>query len=252
MRLRNKKILITGASSGIGRATCIKAVEEGATIIAVARRENLLIELIKLLEEISTEKQEYYVCDITDENQVQHLSESIDTVDGIVHSAGMIFPLPVKFIKRKHLDKVWNLNTFAPIELTAMLLSKGRIRNESSLVFLSSISTKHPYFGGAVYVSSKAALESYSRNLALELAPKKIRSNVVSPALVKTAIFEETVKATDPDKLETYEKQYPFGLGTPEDVANAILFFLSSDSRWITGQNLVMDGGLTLSSSQQT
>jgi NAD(P)-dependent dehydrogenase (short-subunit alcohol dehydrogenase family) len=246
MRLKGRKILVTGASSGIGREACITIVREGGTIIAVARRENLLKELIAELNETLHSGHVYKVCDITNDEQLNDLVSSIENLDGVVHSAGMVFPLPIKFIRKKHMEKVWSLNTFAPIELTSMLLSKKLINDGAYFVFLSSISTKHPYFGGAIYVSSKAALEAYSRNLALEMASKKVRSNVLSPALVKTAIFEQTVETSDTGRLAEYESQYPFGFGTPEDIANAILFFLSNESRWITGQNLVMDGGLTL------
>jgi NAD(P)-dependent dehydrogenase (short-subunit alcohol dehydrogenase family) len=246
MRLKGRKILVTGASSGIGRETCITIAREGGIIIAVARREHLLKELIAELNETIDSGHVYKVCDITNDEQLSDLVSSIENLDGVVHSAGIVFPMPIKFIRKKHLEKVWSLNTFAPIELTSLLLSKKLINEGASILFLSSISTKHPYFGGAVYVSSKAALEAYSRNLALEMASKKVRSNVLSPALVKTAIFEQTVEASDTERLAEYESQYPFGFGTPEDIANAILFFLSNESRWITGQNLVMDGGLTL------
>jgi NAD(P)-dependent dehydrogenase (short-subunit alcohol dehydrogenase family) len=246
MRLKGKRILVTGASSGIGRETCIAIAKEGGAVIAVARREDLLKELIAELNETIDSGHVCKVCDITNDEQLSDLVSSIENLDGVVHSAGIVFPMPIKFIRKKHLEKVWSLNTFAPIELTSLLLSKKLINEGASILFLSSISTKHPYFGGAVYVSSKAALEAYSRNLALEMASKKVRSNVLSPALVKTAIFEQTVEASDTERLAEYESQYPFGFGTPEDIANAILFFLSIESRWITGQNLVMDGGLTL------
>jgi NAD(P)-dependent dehydrogenase (short-subunit alcohol dehydrogenase family) len=114
------------------------------------------------------------------------------------------------------------------------------------LVFISSISTKHPYFGGSLYVGSKAALEAYAHTLALELAPNKSRVNLVSPGLVKTKILEETINASGTDGVNEYEKQYPLGFGEPKDIADMIVFLLSEKTKWITGQNIEMEGGLTL------
>jgi len=248
MKLLDKHIIVTGASSGIGRCLAIMAAKEGARITAIARRSDELAALLIELKVISTKQHACYTLDLTDDDAIRNFAELTDACDGIVHSAGKVFPLPVKFIKRKHVEDVWGINAISPIILTATLLSKSKIKNFSSLVFISSVSTQHPYFGGALYVSSKAAIEAYSRNLALELASKKIRSNVVSPALVKTTILEKTIEASDVAKLSDYEKNYPFGFGEPEDVASALLFFLSNESKWITGQNLILDGGLTLQS----
>jgi NAD(P)-dependent dehydrogenase (short-subunit alcohol dehydrogenase family) len=248
MDITHKHILITGASSGIGKGAALVLAKNGARITAIARRENELIKLIEELNLISKLQHRYIVLDLTNEEEVINAIKLIDPIDGLVHSAGIVFPLPVKFIKKKHLEKVWAINSIAPIILTAELLSNNLINQQSSIVFISSISTQHPYFGGALYVSSKASIEAYSRTLALELSPKLIRSNVISPALVKTKIFEQTIESSDATKLREYEKQYPFGFGEVEDVANAIHFFLSASSRWITGQNLIMDGGLTLNS----
>jgi NAD(P)-dependent dehydrogenase (short-subunit alcohol dehydrogenase family) len=246
MLLAGKHIIITGASSGIGRETCLLLAQGGARITGIARDERALEQLLQQLKKINSVEHRILTCDLSNHESLEELVSRLNPCDGLVHAAGIVSPLPVKFIRKKHLDKVWNINTFAPILLTAQLLSKEKINEGASLVFISSISTQHPYFGGAMYVSSKAAIEAYSRNLALELAGKKIRSNVVSPALVKTKIFNQTIEASDAEKLKEYESNYPFGFGEPEDVANAIEFFISEKSRWITGQNLILDGGLTL------
>jgi NAD(P)-dependent dehydrogenase (short-subunit alcohol dehydrogenase family) len=177
---------------------------------------------------------------------VTEMVKYIDQLDGIVHAAGMVYPFPAKFIREKHLLTVMKINFFAPVILNATLLGANKFNAFASVVFISSISTKHPYFGGSLYVSSKAALEAYSRNFALEVAAKKIRSNVISPALVKTSIFDLTMESFNQQEIENYEKNYPFGFGEPEDVAHAALFLLSSESKWITGQEFILDGGLTL------
>lgn len=248
MELINKHILITGASSGIGRSTALIAAAKGARVTVVARRESELKSLMQELVLINKLSHSYIVLDLTDNEAIDSKISKIDPIDGLVHSAGIVFPLPIKFIRKKHIEKVWGINSIAPILFTATLLTNKLINPNASIVFVSSISTVHPYVGGALYSSSKSAIESYSKNLALELSGSKIRSNVVSPALVKTEIFNQTIESSEASKISVYEKKYPFGFGEPEDVANAILFFLSDSSKWITGQNLVLDGGLTLNS----
>lgn len=245
MNFKNKHILITGASSGIGERTAAYLVELGATVTLVARREEQLKNRCNVFLKKSP-NHTYIVADLSKEEDTSLVAAKTGILDGVVHCAGIVFPLPVKFIKRKHLEKVWNINTFAPILLMSALLSAKKINSNASVVFVSSVSTQHPYPGGAIYVSSKAALEAYSKNLALELAHKKIRSNVVSPALVKTNILTATIEASDEQQLKKYEASYPFGFGETQDVANAIAFFLSEDAKWITGQNLIMEGGSTL------
>ena len=246
INLKGKHILITGASSGIGRETAILSAKLGAQITAVARRESHLAELIQELNTQNNENHQYIACDLSNEAEILEAINKMGDFDCIVHSAGMVYPHPAKYIRKKHLDKVMAVNFYAPAILNAALLGKQKINANGSIVFLSSISTKHPFTGGALYVSSKAALESYSRTLALELAHKKIRCNVVSPALVKTAIFEQTIETYTEEQVNEYERAYPFGFGEAIDVANTILFLLSNESRWITGQEIIMDGGLTL------
>ncbi len=244
--LNGKNILITGASSGIGKQAAIQASEMGATIIACGRNENELNELKKII----GSKCNLFTGDLTNSNNITKLVSEIEKIDGLVHSAGIVSPVPAKFIAQKHIDEIFQINFNAPVLLTSALLQKNKINANSSIVFISSISTEHPYFGGSLYVSSKAAIEAYSRNLALELSSKKIRANVLQPALVKTKIFEETIKASTQEEIDNYEKQYPLGFGEPEDVANAITFLLSDKSKWITGTCIKMDGGLVLSSKK--
>lgn len=245
MDFNKKHILITGASSGIGEATARYIVNRGAIVTLVARRGDKLKAICEELLKISKGHQ-YINADLTSDEEMKNVVNKINSIDGLVHAAGIVFPLPIKFIQRKHIDNVWGINAISPILLTSSLVASKKINNKASVVFISSVSTQHPYQGGALYISSKAAIEGYSKSLALELSSKLIRSNVLSPALVKTQIFIDTMEASDKEKLKEYEANYPFGFGEPEDIAKAIAFFLSEDSRWITGQNLIMDGGLTL------
>ena len=243
--LKDKNILITGASSGIGKATAILFSELGANVIITARNEGKLDESYKALNPSIHHLN--INADLTQVNDIKSLVKLLPAIDGIVHCCGKVMPVPVKFIKESQLQDVFSVNYFSAVNLISELLMQKKINNNSSIAFISSVSTLHAYFGGAPYISSKAALEGYAKTLALELAPKKIRVNVLQPALVRTAIFDSTINAAiDTEKMNELVNSYPLGIGEPIDLANALAFFMSDASKWITGSSLKMDGGLTL------
>ena len=237
--LQNKTILISGASSGIGRACALECAKSGANLILSGRNESKL-------DEVSKDCGGSIVAeDLSSSQGVANLVDCIQNVDGIVHAAGIVKPFPVSFVGEKHIREIQNINFNAPVELTSTLLRKKKINNGASIVFISSISSSFPYKGGAVYTAFKAALETYSKVVALEYAHKNIRSNCIKAALVNTRVLEETVNSLPEELLENHKKKYLLGFGEPEDVANAALFLLSEASRWVTGTNLILDGGLT-------
>ena len=241
--LKDKRILITGASSGIGRATSLLFSQLGAELILTGRSEAELQNTSNLCKSPTR----YFTADLNEQVQIQNLAANAGVINGWVHCAGKVMPLPVKFIQQKHLTEIMNINFFSAVRLNAELMKNSCYAKNASLVFLSSISTLHPYFGGGPYISSKSALEGYAKTLALELAPKKIRVNVLQPALVKTQIYDLTKSASlSESEFSKYESQYPFGIGEPEDVAQAAAFLISDASRWITGAFIKMDGGLSL------
>ena len=243
--LKDKYILITGASSGIGKATANLFSELGANVIITGRNEEKLEETFKELN-FSTNHIKI-IADLTLATDIKKLVKLSPSIDGIVHCCGKVLPVPVKFIKESQLQDVFSVNYFSAVNLIAELLLQKKINNSSSIAFISSVSTLHAYFGGAPYISSKAALEGYAKTLALELAPKKIRVNVLQPALVRTAIFDSTINAAiDEEKMNELINSYPLGIGEPNDIAQALAFFMSDSSKWITGSFLKMDGGLTL------
>lgn len=242
--MHNKTFLITGASTGIGRSTAILLSRYGAKVIVSARNEKNLNETLSLMEGAG---HKMVLADLTSDEGIVALSDQVQTIDGWAHCTGKVLPVPVKFIKGKHLEEIFSVNFNSAVKLSSVLLSAKKLNTSSSIVFISSVSTLHSYFGGGLYISSKAALEGFARTLALEVAPKKIRVNILQPALVRTAIYESTVEASlDKEEMNKHEARYPLGIGEPEDVANAIAFFLSDESKWITGTSLKMDGGLTL------
>lgn len=240
--LNNQIVLITGASSGIGRACAIEASSIGAHCILIGRNEQALKETASLC----CGTTDVLVCDLRNPEEIKKVVSQIHKVDGVVHCAGITYPRPVKFLKAEHIKEIFDINYNAPVLLTAELLQTNKANEGASFVFISSISSQHPYFGGSTYVSSKAALEAFSRALAIEIAPKKMRSNVLMPAMVYTKMLEDTKEATGEDRFSEYEKLHPLGFGEPTDVANAACFFLSKDTKWITGSELKMDGGLLL------
>lgn len=241
--LTNKTIFVTGASSGIGRQVAISCSEMGAKVAITGRDEKRLNETFSKLKGQGHTK---FLCDLMDEKQRNEMLSTLSAVDGVVHSAGVVMPVPVKFIAEKHLRYVMGMNFEAAVLLVSGLLKNKKLNDAASLVFFSSISVNYPYVGGSTYSASKGAIEAYSKNLALEIFPRKMRSNVIVPAMVKTPMYEETKEQSMYRNPEEYESKYPLGLGMPEDVANAAIYLLSDASRWVTGINLILDGGFSV------
>jgi len=240
--LSGKIVLITGASSGIGRETAIMAAQRGARVLITGRDENRLQLTYAALE---GEGHAMIAGDLTDASFVESLVESCGKLDGVVHCAGIMFLFPARFITQTEIDKMFRINYNAPVLLTSTLLSKKKLNAGASVVFMSSVGgTRKAFYGGALYGSTKAALESFSKTLAHEQAPKGIRSNCIAAALVKTDITKQYMGDAGTDEnTAVYAKQYPLGLGEPEDVAHAVMYLISEASRWVTGTVLVMDGG---------
>lgn len=237
--LSDKTILVTGASSGIGRQVAVDASKCGATVVLCARNENEL----KASQSLCLgDDHSILATDLTKENAIDQLTDEIQEIDGIVHCAGIVKPLPIKFVSDDAVNEVFDINTKGAMLLTSRLLKRNKVKANASLVFISSISSQFPYVGGAIYTASKAAIEAYSRGVALEYGLKGIRSNCLLPAMVKTPMYDQF----DDESMREHEKKYLLGVGEPEDVSNAALFLLSPLSKWITGISIPMDGGLTL------
>lgn len=235
--LTKKTILVTGASSGIGRQTCISIANMGGTVIASARSEKRLSETLSML---PGDNHKIIKAELTDTADIENLSSTIDKINGVVHCAGVGKYIPAKFYTKDALRNFNETNYEAPILLTSALIKKRKIADGASIVFISSIMSKIGIIGNGLYSGTKGALVAITRVLALELAAKKVRVNCISPALVKTSLIDDLAFSQE---INENIKKHPLGIGTPQDVANACIFFLSDASRWITGTNLIIDGG---------
>ena len=242
--LKDKTFLVTGASSGIGQGIAIALGGQGANLVITGRNMEGLEETASLAESKVIIKQ----ADLTDEDQREELVESLPQINGICHTAGIINPFPIRYLNQKEFDKVFSINATAPILLTSQVIGKKKLRDHSSLVFMSSVSSNRAMKGGSIYTISKAALEAFSRSITLEHANKGIRANSIRPGLVETEIYkraEELVRAVGShDSLKEYKSRHLLGTGTVSDVAQTALFLLSSASSWITGTEITIDGGL--------
>ena len=238
INLKGKTILVTGASAGIGSAVAQLCSDLGAKVCITGRNMDRLIEVSKQLRIES----ELFQADLTLEKDIDDLVKGLPSIDGWVHCAGIIEPFPIKFIQSKHIKSMFTINFDSACLLSSKLMQHKKINNGSSFVFMSSVSAQHPYNGGSLYAASKAALESFSRSIALEFSSKGIRSNCISAALVETEMFEKTKNALSEIEL--------LGIGKPMDVANAAAFLLSSQASWMTGSVLNLDGGLLLNSKK--
>ncbi len=242
-QLSGKNILITGASSGIGRQTAIACADAGAQLFLTGRDEKRLEETVLQCSGMNGLKPRSFAADLTSEAAMDALIKELPELHGVVHGAGIVGPLPVKFITQADIDRMFAINFHVPVNLTGKLIRKRKLASDTSIVFLSTIATRNPYFGGAMYSSSKAALEAYSKTLSLEMYPKGVRSNCIMAGLVDTPmIVSPSEPAMQEEALKRYMARYPMGIGKPQDVASAILFFLSDASRWISGTSLIMGG----------
>ncbi len=238
--LQEKTILITGASSGIGRAIAIACAHAGATIIATGRNKNALEDLMSAL---PGNNHSYITADLTNKTERDNLVHNLPSLNGVVHAAGIGFTLPAKFTTEQTIDDVFDANFKAPILLQTSLITNKRLAKGASIVFIASITSSMPKIGNSLYSASKAALISYARVLSLELAPKMVRVNCISPAMVWTKLI--TCGNLSLEDLKADEKTYPLKrYGQPEDIAPLAVYLLSDSSSWMTGSNVEITGGV--------
>ena len=242
--LERKKILVTGAGSGIGRSVCVEASKLGAVVILVDINNE---SIAKTLEMMTGDNHQCRTCDLSAPVQIENLVSTLDcSLDGIVNCAGIGLTLPFKFSSKEKLDRMMSINFYAPILLSQTIIKKKKISSNASIVYLASIDgTVTGHIGNSIYSATKGAILGSARSQALELASLGIRVNCVSPARVNTPLLkrdnisEEQVKAN----MQLYPmKRY----AEPEEIAYYIIYLLSDASTYTTGSNLVIDGGFTI------
>lgn len=241
--LQDKTILITGASSGIGKCTAIECSKMGANVILTARNVERLTETLSMME---GENHKIVVCDQTIEEQIEGLVKEIVKIDGLFLCSGIGKTLPFQFCSKEKFNEVYVVNFFAPIELLRLLVKKKKLADKSSVVFVSSIAGSGSFnIGNSIYGSSKAALNSMMKFCAVELAKKQIRVNCICPGMIDTPLIHNG--SLSEEQLQKDMETYPLKrYGTPNDIANGAIFLLSDASSWITGHTLVIDGGKTI------
>lgn len=234
----DKTILVTGASSGIGRAIAIACAKRGNTVVLTGRNIARLEETRALM---AGEGHMIIPADLTNEAQRRALAEQVPALNGVVHCAGIGSRVLCKMLEPDDVQHVMDANFTAPVLLQTALLQVKKITAGSSIVFIASAAASMPSVGNAIYSASKGALISYAKCLALELAPRKIRVNCISPAMVWTDLA--LVGATE-EQLHEAEQAYPLKrYAQPEDIAPMAVYLLSEEALWVTGSNFELTGG---------
>jgi len=247
-QLKNKNIIITGASSGIGRQCAISASQLGARVILISRNMAKLHETLDLMDQ----ERNHIICavDIMDfeltEREIKKAMDEVGKMHGIIHAAGISTTLPLRSITATKMDDYFQTNVYGSIQLTRILTKPAYLSEDgASIIFLTSVMGVVGEVGKTIYSLTKGALVAGAKSMALELAPKKIRVNCISPGVIITPMSSAAVYTQNEAALEKTKSYHPLGLGIPEDVANGCMFLLSDASRWITGTNLMIDGGYT-------
>ena len=241
--IENKTILVTGATSGIGRATAILCSQMGAIVIAIGRNQERLDSLIF---EQEGKGHLAFNLDLTQPEDWTTMLNEIPEIDGIVNCAGIANMNPFQFVTKEEMAHVMDVNCFAPVMLVNQLLKAKKLKKGGSVVFVSSVDgPRIVHAGNSVYSASKSALVGIARNMAIDLAGKKIRVNCVLPGTTDTPMLR-TGSATE-DTLAETAKQLPFKrFAAPEEIAKSIIFLLSDAASYITGTELVVDGGYSV------
>jgi NAD(P)-dependent dehydrogenase (short-subunit alcohol dehydrogenase family) len=241
--LVNKTVLITGASSGIGRAIAIECSKMGALVVISGRDEFRLKETHSML---VGDQPDFVIADLSTEHGMSCLCNSISNLDGLVNCAGVTRFLPFPFATRKDFNELMAINFFAPCELSRLLVKQKKMIKGSSIVFISSVSGVYCSApASSIYSATKGAINGLVKGMAIDLAAKAIRVNSVNPGMVETELFKETSIMLE--QLEVDKQKYPLKrYGKPEEVAYAVIYLLSDASAWVTGSNVLIDGGYTL------
>lgn len=246
-QLSGQTIIITGASSGIGRQCAISCSQQGANLVLMGRRIEALAETAALCRATTILT---LVADMEDaaalEEAVMEAVKTIGRINGVIHCAGISTTLPLRMIRPEKLEQFMRINLIGALELTRLVCKPAHFaRGGGSIVFLASVMGVVGEQGKTMYSATKGGLIAAAKSLALELARRQIRVNCVSPGVVVTPMTDAAAYNRDEASLAAVTSLHPLGLGDVKDVANSCVFLLSDAARWITGINLCVDGGYT-------
>lgn len=243
--LDGKTILVTGASSGIGRQCAIDCSKMGAKVISIGRNEERLEELMSEMEGENA----YYSFDLQELDGIKELVSNIvatyGKLDGFIHAAGIEVTNPVKLTSTEDYDSLYKVNCLSAFEIVKNLCGIKTFNRGGSIVLISSISGIIARNGLAAYAASKGALMSAARVMATEMATREVRVNTVSPGTILTPMMQKALDGMTEDDRKKRVEGFPLGLGKTTDISNACIYLLSNASRWVTGQNIIVDGGYT-------
>lgn len=244
--LKDKNILVTGASSGIGRQCAIDCTKMGAKVIAIGRNQE---RLAAVMEEMEGED----ACYSYDLQNLEGIKELIAGVvaehgklDGFVHAAGIEVTNPVKLTNAEDYESLYRVNCLSAFEIVKNMCGIKTFNKGGSIVMISSISGVIARKGLSAYAASKGALISAAKVMALEMAPREVRVNCVSPGTILTPMMQKALDYMTEEERKKRIDGFPLGLGNTSDISNACIYLLSDASRWVTGQNLIIDGGYTI------
>ena len=243
--LDGKTIMVTGASSGIGRQCAIDCAKIGARVVAVGRNQERLNEVVNLMEGNGVS----YSFDLANIESIKELVTEIvedhGRLDGFIHAAGIEITTPIKLSNSEEYESLFKVNCISAFEIVKHLCGIRTFNKGGSIVLISSISGVIARKGLSAYAASKGALMSSARVMALEMAPREIRVNTVSPGTILTPMMQKALEVMSEEERSKRVEGFPLGLGHTTDVSNACIYLLSNASRWVTGQNFIIDGGYT-------
>lgn len=246
--LEKKKILVTGASSGIGKATAFECAKLGATVVVTARNEERLNEVFGTLDRSFNQEHQMVIADIATEEGLAYLVSNLSNLDGVSSNVGiLVMNAPVKFLKDDALESVYNVNTLSHVRLARDLFKKKVLNKGASYVFTVSVGGVTAFnVGNTAYGMAKAALNSFMKFCAVDFASRGIRCNSVCPGMIMTPMTDTNGSFTEEDYKKDMEHYLTKRYGRPEEVAWSTAFLLSDASSFITGVPLLVDGGASI------
>jgi NAD(P)-dependent dehydrogenase (short-subunit alcohol dehydrogenase family) len=250
INFNSKVYLVTGGSSGIGLEVCKKLLNSGAKVYCGSRNHLKYIEVLySWALGVGLENNVFWIqLNFDSEISIEAASKNLPELDGVVNCAGISSVLPLKLMKSSQLLNVLMVNLISPIELIRVLLKSKKLKKAGSLVFISSINgTTTGSKGHSIYAAAKSGINGFIMSLSNELSKQLIRVNGVAPGLVKTELYNEVVNFVSTEQMDLHLQKYPLGEGKVTDIADVVYFLLSNESKWITGQTIVVDGGYSIS-----